>query len=409
MPLALLLALYATAAEPPPTPTPTPEDSAVAAPTSAQAPAPGADPSPATPAPSAAAEAPSPAPSPEPERPAAAASTAAAPAAPEAVPTAALPAVKAEERSTRLRLISTGLALVPGAAIPGLGHRFAGDSRTANRLLLASGVGGVTAAAGYTMLSLTTGNHDLAPLYLSMLFAGALTWASSWIADIAGCARPEGQGRPFASEDSLTAALLYGPSLAHSGNVKHLGLLRVDYENPKVLLDGWGSLAPGTRYQELHLRAGFKVYGDGKRSHVALVAEGLREVGADSDASGHGGALMVEGRLDAGVLSKSLSGLVLLQRLGGGAISYSYDGSSHTDLQSMLVFESGLALAFTDWFEVSGLYSQRPDKRLGFFMDHGGHVEVQVRAEVHPRVRLVGLSHIGAGMDVMVGAEVSAW
>ena len=329
---------------------------------------------------------------------------------PEPHPAPAPPAALAQGDAPRdRRLLATGLALVPGALVPGLGHRVAGDAQTANRLLLISGTGGVVAAAGAGMLKLTAGNHGLAPLYLSMLFAGAMTWLSSWVGDVAGSARPEGQGRPFASEDSLTAALLYGTSLAHAASVRHLGILRAEYENPRLLLDGWGSLAPGTRYQELHLRAGVKVYGDGKRSHVALVAEGLRELGADSDASGHGGLLMVEGRLDAGLLAKSLSGLVVLQRLGGGAIVYSYDGSPQTDLQSVLVLETGLAIALADWFEVSGVYSQRPDKRLGFVFDHGGHLECQVKAELHPKARLVVLTHLGAGMDVMLGAEVAAW
>ncbi|HEY3447712.1 MAG TPA: hypothetical protein VGK67_15255 [Myxococcales bacterium] len=398
MPLALLLALLAAAATeaPPADAAPIVADTATA-PADA-APAPAVEPAPAAPtAPEAVAtplEIPSPAPV----------------AAPAPASAAALPNANAtvtpSDAPRALRPLAIGLSFVPVLA---LGHCLSGDSKTAKRLLLVSGAGVVAAGAGAAMLFKTTGNRDLAPVGMALLFAGVSTLLGTWLGDVVGTLRPEGQVTAFHREDSLTAALLYGPSLAHAGNVKHLGILRAEYENPKVLLDGWGSLAPGTRYQELHLRGGVKIYGDGKRSHVALVAEGLRELGGDSDSSGHGGALMFEGRLDAGVLDKSMSGLVLVQRLGGGVIAYSYDGTSATDLQPFLVLETGLSIALTDWFEVSAVYSQRPDKRLGMVFDHGGHGEVQVRIEVHPKVRLVALTHIGGGMDVMAGAEVVAW
>lgn len=316
--------------------------------------------------------------------------------------------VEVRDVPSRARLLPTGLALVPGFAVPGLGHRVSGDSATANKLLLASGLGGAVAVGSFALLEATSGDHDLAPLYLTGLFAGATSWLVSWIADVAGSARPEGQARPFVSEESLTAALLYGPSFAHAATVRHLGLLRAVYEGRAFLMDGWGSLAPGTRYQELHARAGLKLVSDRRRSHLALVVEGQRQLGADSDASGHGGLLIVEGRLDLGLLARSLSGLVVLQRLGGGAIVYSYERTAATDLQAVLVLDTGLTLALTDWLELSGVYTHRPDTRLGFMFDHGGAIQWQARVGVHPHVRVVAQGHVGAGADVLAGVE-AAW
>jgi len=324
-------------------------------------------------------------------------------------PQTAAPEPRDVEQKEDRRLLSSVLAFVPGVIVPGLGHRVAGDWDAADKLTIISGSGIAAAVAGVMTLYQTAGDHDLTPLYMSLIFAGGSMWLSSWLADIAGSVRPTGQARSLASESTLAAAVLYGPSFAHAGKVEHLGLLRLDYEHPRVLADGWASYAPGTRYHELHLRAGLKLFSDARRSHLALVAEGLREAGADSDATGHGGALMLEGRLDAGVLAPSLAGLVVLERIGAGAIVYSYDGSPYTDLQAILVLEFGMALALTDSLELSLLYSQRPDKRLGFFMDHGGHFELQAKVQVHPSVRLVGLAHIGAGMDVLAGVEAAAW
>ncbi|MGC4114194.1 MAG: hypothetical protein QM765_06140 [Myxococcales bacterium] len=416
MSLALLVSLLVAAADPPPQPPPPPPAESAAAPSTdgtdgahaaepSPAPAPAADAAPPAVQPTSA-QAPSPALVP-------AVATSPAPAAPAvtqlAAPAPTLASARALDAPWTSRPVAIGLSFVPGVVIPGLGHRLTGDPRTANRLLLTSGLGVAATLAGGATLLFTGGNHDVAPYGMALLFAGVSTWMASWLGDVVGTLRPEGQVRPFQREDSLTAALLYGPSLAHSGSVKHLGILRADYESPKVLLDGWASLAPGTRYQEIHLRGGLKLYGDDKRSHLALVLEGLREIGADSDANGHGAALMLEGRIDAGVLDRSMTGLVFIQRIGGGAIAYSYDGSAATDLQPLLVLETGLSLALTDWFEVSAVYSQRPDKRLGMVFDHGGHAEAQVRVEVHPKVRLLALTHIGGGMDVMLGAEVVAW
>lgn len=412
MTLALLLSLLAATADPLPQPAPEapaaePSAEAAAEPTPAPSPAPAPTADPLVPAP-----APEPPAAPAPASSGAPAAAASAPA-PAAETKSDVPrssaALTANDAAWVSRPWAIALSFVPGVVVPGLGHRLSGDARTADRLFAVSAAGAVGAGVGGGLLFLTTGNHDLSPLGMALLFAGASTFVSSWLGDVVGTLRPEGQAKAFPREDSLTAALLYGPSLAHSGSVKHLGILRAEYETPRFVLDGWGSLAPGTRYQELHLRGGVKLYGDSKRSHVALVAEGLRELGADSDSYGHGGALMVEGRFDAGLLDKSLSGLVLMQRLGGGAIVYSYDGTSATDLQAILVVDTGIALSLVDWFELSVVYTHRPDKRLGFIFDHGGHFELQVRVEVHPNVRLVALSHIGGGLDVMGGVEVAAW
>ncbi|MBI5544598.1 MAG: hypothetical protein HY901_11960 [Deltaproteobacteria bacterium] len=312
------------------------------------------------------------------------------------------------EPTPRQRLLATSAALIPGLLVPGLGHRLEGDSRTANRLLLVSGCAATSVAAGFALLAGTSGSHDLAPLYLALLFSGAATLGHSWLADVLGSARPQGLNQAFASEEALSAALLYGTSFEPGGRGSQLGLLRARFESPSILVDGWGSISVGSRYQELHLRAGKKLLSDGQRSHLALVLEGMRELAASSDTTGHGGALMVEGRLDGGRIAKSLSGLVFLQRLGGGVLVYTYPGESAADLQTMLVFETGMALALTDWLELEGVYSQRPDLRLGFFTDHGGGLQWQMRVQALSHLRVVALGHVGAGADVLAGLE-AAW
>ena len=324
-----------------------------------------------------------------------------------ATQTDAAPAPLRTEISMERRLLATGLALVPGAAIPGLGHRIEGDRVAANRLLTISLVSVAAAIAGGVTLSATEGSGKLAPVYLPLLWLGASGLGASWLSDVVGSARPDGWPRAFAAEESLTAALLYGPSFGRLSDVHHLGILRAAWEGQRGLVDGWASLAPGTRYQEIHLRAGFKILSDKQKSHLALVVEGMRELGASSDASAHGAAAMIEVRLDAGLISHSMSGLTFLERVGGGFLLYSYERSAANDVQSMLVLETGVALCPIEGLELSVVYNMRPDNRLGFVTDHGGAFQLEARYQVIDHLRVVAQGHIGMGGDALVGVETS--
>ena len=333
--------------------------------------------------------------------------------APESAPSpGALPASGEEvprlEPVREHRLLATALAIFPGPIVPGLGHRIEGDHRTANKLTLISGFGATAIAAGALMLQFSTTASKLTPIFMPLIFTGGGTLLSSWIADIVGSARPRGQPDPFAAEKNLSAALLYGASFQTGSRVHHLGLVRAEYEGDQLLVDGWFSMAPGTRYQELHLRGGLKILSDGKRTHLALTGEFMRELGAESDATSVGGALALEGRLDAGLIAPSLRGLMFLQRVGGGALITSYPNSRTNDTQSMLIFETGIALAFIDGLEASMVYSQRGDERLGFVTDHGGAFRLEARYQIVPHLRVVVQGHIGQGGDVLAGVE-TAW
>ncbi len=317
------------------------------------------------------------------------------------------PSTLSADLPVKTRILATSLALVPGPLVPGIGHRIEGDHVTANRLLLASGSATAGAIAGLVALSLTRGDHDLAPLYLPVLFGSAATLLASWACDVLGSARPGGWRPLFDEEESARVSVLYGINFQRASDVDHLGLFRAEYENRSVRVDGWASAAPGTSYHEAHLRAGFKLVSDGKRSNLSLLAEGISQGHAGSDTTALGGMLVVEGRLDAGLLSAPLTGIGLLQRLGFGGLFYSHPNAP-SDLQAILVMEFGVALAPVDWLELQALYSQRPDNRLGQLHDHWGSATLQARVEVLPHLRLVLLSHLGGGADVMAGVE-AAW
>jgi hypothetical protein len=324
---------------------------------------------------------------------------------------AAPPALSADaplELKVSRRVLAAGLALVPGVVIPGLGHRIEGDHRTANKLTWISGSGLTAVLAGVAMLQTTTTSGKLSPIFLPLIFTGGSTLLSSWVADIVGAARPGGQPDPFCAEKSLSAALLYGAAFQTGSSVHQLGLVRAAYEGDQLLADGWLSLEPETRYRELHLRGGLKILGDKKRSHLALVAEFMNELGAESDATSLGGALMVEGRLDAGLIAPGLRGLMFLQRLGGGALQTSYPNTRAKDSQAMIIFETGIALALLDGLEASMLYTQRGDERVGFVTDHGGAFALEARYQILQHLRVVLLAHVGQNGDVLAGVE-TAW
>jgi hypothetical protein len=116
---------------------------------------------------------------------------------------------------------------------------------------------------------------------------------------------------------------------------------------------------------------------------------------------------MIEVRLDAGLISHSMSGLTFLERVGGGFLLYSYEHSAANDVQSMLVLETGVALCPIEGLELSVVYNMRPDNRLGFVTDHGGAFQLEARYQVIDHLRVVAQGHIGMGGDALVGVETS--
>ncbi len=323
------------------------------------------------------------------------------------LPSSDRPAIEKAAPAIDSKLARTGLAFLPGLFIPGFGHSLSGDVETAHRLRWVSGSALAVGLLGGGALLFAAGSHKLSPICVPLMYTGATVYIQSWLADILGTAAPNGFAKPLTREAQLSMSLQYGGSYDPVTPVRHLGLLRASYEKPVLMIDGSASLAPKTDYQEFHLRVGPKLWSDGGVSHLAFLVEGMRERGPISGATGIGSALLFELRLALSYLSPGLRGLVLTQRLGYGGLRYRYPETSTTDWQDVLIIDTGLAISPTDSMEIALLYTQRPDTRLGYFVDHGGGARIDARLAISERLRLLATAELGGGIDGLLGVEAS--
>lgn len=320
---------------------------------------------------------------------------------------ASAPRSPATDLGPLLHARNGALAFMPGLFVPGLGHRLGGDSGTANRLLTASlsGLGGLL--AGGAMLIASGGTESLAAGYYPLLYCGATAFLGSWLADIAGSARPEGQGVPLAREESLRLAFRYGWRDDSYSRIDQLGSLEAGWETRHLLLHAEGWLAPGGGFSDLRARGGLKLWSDRAASHFAVLAEGSRRQAAGSDTIGLNGSLALELKLDLSHLGPSLAGIVFLERIGFGATSYRWSGGSEHWLEGQIILDTEISMPIARWLELALLYTQRPDARLGFFADHGGMVGLEARVPIDSRLRLLASSFVGAGVEAFGGLEAS--
>jgi hypothetical protein len=90
-------------------------------------------------------------------------------------------------RPLRVKPVAVVLAVVPGALVGGLGHRVAGDKRTADRLLSVEGAGLLAIAAGALPVAASGASRYTWPS-IPLLVGGVGVFLGGWFSDIYGTA-----------------------------------------------------------------------------------------------------------------------------------------------------------------------------------------------------------------------------
>ncbi|ACY16305.1 hypothetical protein [Haliangium ochraceum] len=243
-------------------------------------------------------------------------------------------------------------AVVPGVLVHGTGHRIAGDSATANRLLgVEAAAVGATVLGGVT-LGLSGASRKLTLPALTLVVAGTSTILLNWAADIYGAAGGPGiAGAPTLALPALEAELSYlavaEPQFAYT----HFAVLGASMRRGRWHGGAELAVAMDDDNQRLRLGGARRLRGRAHQSDaVAGRADEYRDAAvADGsfldlrlDLSGHRfgsdefallrGELLAAGRLDLVHLAPSLRGAFAELSLGLGLELAGYLGVGHRAL-----------------------------------------------------------------------------
>ncbi len=276
------------------------------------------------------------------------------------------------------RAVYSGLAVVPGIAVHGAGHWFAGDRSTGYKLLAMEGIGLAMIGLGLFSLAITGAASQFVLPTTHLTYTGFGVFIGSFAEDLYGVATPDnGTGSPQVQAPWLEAALgyqyAYNPNFDF-GSFAHVGLdgrwkawrlspslwLAMDDENVRVEADAAyrfigprpDRTAEDGSYLELETGYAYHNYGE---------EEGFAEHSVD---------VLVNTRYDFQRLSESLAGSFMDFAWGIGIQRYVREfGTADSTTITLGGFAWGFYLGHgpDGWGEFALVYDHRHDGFAGGF------------------------------------------
>jgi hypothetical protein len=289
-------------------------------------------------------------------------------------------AAPSSDVSPARKAAAVGVAIVPGALVHGAGHYVLGQPRTANRLLLAEGLGiGAIGLGGVTLAASGASRYLVAPA-AGVTIAGFGLFAVSWLADIYGTAAPAGGfgvPRRFVPlvETELGYRAIYDPVFTH----RHLLVMGIDARFGAFRVSPTAAFALDDAQARFRLAAAYRFFGpkpspeprarDGSFVDVEVAA--VRNRYARERFSATGPEAFALGRLDLARIGPTLQGSFAEFGLGIGAQAIRYEDArdAGADWTTLLLGRIGFGVyvgrapreSYARWGEVVLYYDHRHD------------------------------------------------
>jgi hypothetical protein len=168
-----------------------------------------------------------------------------------------------KQPSTGERALASAGAAVPGVVVHGTGHYIAGETTTANRLLVAEGVGLGLTLGGLTTLALTGASKYVAgPAAATMIFGVGL-FGTSYLADVYGTVSPDpgAARRRTRPPPWLETELGYRHVADPIFDYEHFVVERVSVQAGAVRLAPWAWFSTDGTNARYGFDAGYRVLG----------------------------------------------------------------------------------------------------------------------------------------------------
>lgn len=316
-----------------------------------------------------------------------------------------------EQGSSPGSVVGGILAMTVGTAAHGLGHIYAGDTRTGRILAISEGVSLVMIGLSFLAEGLSHSDGSLAPLYEPLLPLGGSLFATTWLLDVIGTFK--GTAVTFSEQSRPSFELAMSAGYTHSAIQ---GMATFNSAQGEVRLDIWpfylyprGSYAVDESVSNYGASTGLR-FGVGRRarSFVFFELEAMRHLFDDLGFNYWSLAAMVGLSFDVGEVFPHLDGLVFRNTLGAGTQRhrFSFNPDGPVTATNFLVLETALAATPTAGLLVEVGYQERPDEVIGGVSQGIGAFFAMLSYAVSDRSDLYLSGAVGHGLQMTAGTVV---
>lgn len=286
-------------------------------------------------------------------------------------------------------LLGGAIAVGPGFLVHGLGHYYAGDSRTALSLLLAELAGIGLIIAGSVIDDSTNGGGSTGGIRNALTHSGVLLFFGSWVADIVGTFKG---AESFDSSSRRTRGNVLGIAYRFTENpltpFKHHLVTRLSLDSGRIWLRPELDLEVGLDLWQLALDAGVRLFvGDNPHNRIALGVNGRRHAVRQFGYTATSAAGFVDWQVDLGLVVRGMRNFYLFNRTGYGLFALQFGdrtndapglSTTYDFVDSYLLFETGIALNTGRKTNVSLAVIQDPTRDLAASSPDGGMLELSL-------------------------------
>lgn len=303
------------------------------------------------------------------------------------------------------------LATTVGAVVHGVGHLYAGDTRTGTTLLISESVGLGLFAGGLLTQALSDSDGGLSNVYRPLLALGGSLFLTTWLLDVLGTFK----GTDISLPERATALDRLGLAAGYSHLFQASGPLRSSLTLEANIDFGWLFAQPRGRVgldQDL-LSLGGAVglrFGFGRRpySFFDLRLEGDEVILDDQGYAYESLVISLGVSLDLGDLFAHLDGLVYQNRLGFGTQLYRFRFDRSAPLNAnntvgLLLVQANLNARILDNLVLDLGYIQRPDSLVANLSHTVGSFFATMTYELPARLEWFLAGQAGSGFQVISG------
>jgi hypothetical protein len=306
------------------------------------------------------------------------------------------------------------MALTVGTLVHGVGHFYAGDSRTGRILLIAEGVGLGMIVSGLLLENLSNSEGSWSPLYEPLVPIGGGLFATTWLLDVIGTFIGSGQvateteTETESAENGLGFGLNYTTYSLSFIDLSHSSTFQVRGELPPFYFYPEATLGLGYRYYEFDVEGGLK-FSLGRRelSFVSLEVEAGRQFFSELGYSLWALSASLGISVDLGDIFPHLDNLNFYGEVGAGTQIYHFDFNTEVSPSgtSFLIVETGFGARPIPPLLLEFGYIERPDRLIGKLSQTVGSFFATIEYSVNPSLDLFVTGEAGNGVQLSVGSQ----
>ena len=272
-------------------------------------------------------------------------------------------------------LLGGAIAIGPGFLVHGLGHYYAGDTRTALTLLLAELTGIGLAVAGAIVQVRTNGAGSTGGVGNALVHAGTLLFLGSWAADIIGTFKGS---ESFEPSSRRVKTRMIGLAYRFTDNpltpFKHHLVTRLTLDNGRFWIRPELDLEAGLELWQLSVDMGGRIFvGDNPFNRIGVGLNARRHAVRLFGYTATSAVGFVEFQVDLGQVVQGMRNFYLFNRTGYGLLGYQFGptlgeapglGFDFDFTDTYLLFETGFAVNVGRKTNISTSIVQDPTRDL---------------------------------------------